>query len=244
MIPIITLKNVSVSYLQNRKGVHSVKDFILKASFISPFQKHRVLHNIDLTIKKGDSVGILGPNGSGKSTLLRTIAGIIKPDEGSVEVKVPVSPLLALGAGIEMELSGYENMRIALALSGNYSKATKVEMMEKVADFAELTKEQLRMPAKMYSTGMLARLAFSSVMTGQPELLMIDEVLAVGDRGFQKKCMARLHEIINNGATLLFISHSPSEVKAICKQGICLKEGKVIYAGDSEHAADVYNKLF
>ena len=244
MEPIITLKNVSVSYLQNRKGVHSVKDFILKASFISPFQKHRVLHNIDLTINKGDSVGILGPNGSGKSTLLRTIAGIIKPDEGSVEVKVPVSPLLALGAGIEMELSGYENMRIALALSGNYNKATKVEMMEKVADFAELTKEQLRMPTKMYSTGMLARLAFSSVMTGQPELLMIDEVLAVGDRGFQKKCMARLHEIIKNGATLLFISHSPSEVKAICKQGICLKEGKIIYSGDSEHAADVYNKLF
>ncbi|MEI6851863.1 MAG: ABC transporter ATP-binding protein [Bacteroidota bacterium] len=244
MEPIITLKNVSVSYLQNRKGVHSVKDFILKASFISPFQKHRVLHNINLTINKGDSVGILGPNGSGKSTLLRTIAGIIKPDEGSVEVKVPVSPLLALGAGIEMELSGYENMRIALALSGNYNKATKVEMMEKVADFAELTKEQLRMPTKMYSTGMLARLAFSSVMTGQPELLMIDEVLAVGDRGFQKKCMARLHEIIKNGATLLFISHSPSEVKAICKQGICLKEGKIIYSGDSEHAADVYNKLF
>jgi ABC-type polysaccharide/polyol phosphate transport system ATPase subunit len=244
MDTIFTLHNVSVSYLQNRKGVHSVKDFILKASFISPFQKHRVLHNIDLEIRKGDSVGILGPNGSGKSTLLRTIAGIIKPDEGSVVVKVPVSPLLALGAGIELELSGYENMRIALALSGNYSKATKEEMMEKVADFAELTKEQLRMPTKMYSTGMLARLAFSSVMTGQPELLMIDEVLAVGDRGFQKKCMTRLHEIIKNGATLLFISHSPSEVKAVCKQGICLKEGRIIYNGDSNKAAEVYNNLF
>jgi ABC-type polysaccharide/polyol phosphate transport system ATPase subunit len=241
---VIKLDNVSVSYLQNRKGVHSIKDFILKASFISPFQKRRVLHNINLEIHKGESVGILGPNGSGKSTLLRTIAGIIKPEIGIVDVKVPVSPLLTLGAGIELELSGYENMRIALALSGNYSKSTRVEMIEKITDFAELTKEQLKMPTKMYSTGMLARLAFSSVMTSQPELLMIDEVLAVGDKGFQKKCMNRIQEILKNGATLLFISHSPEEVKTICKRGICLKEGKVIFDGNSKKATEVYTNLF
>ena len=241
---VIKLNNVSVSYLQSRKGVHSVKDFILKASFINPFQKNKVLYDINLEVFKGDSIGILGPNGSGKSTLLRTIAGIIKPDKGTVDVKVHISPLLALGAGIELELSGYENMRIALALSGNYSKHTRVEMMENVAAFAELTREQLLRPAKMYSTGMLARLAFSCVMTAQPELLMIDEVLAVGDRGFQKKCMNRIHEIIANGATLLFISHSPDEVKEICKKGICLKEGRVIYSGKSDKAVDVYTKLF
>jgi len=241
---VIKLKDVSVSYLQNRKGLHSVKDFVLKASFISPFQKHRVLHHIDLEVKRGDSVGILGPNGTGKSTLLRTIAGIIKPDEGLVDVRVQISPLLSLGAGIELELSGYENMKIALALTGNYNKSTRAEMIEKVSDFAELTKEQLKMPAKMYSTGMLARLAFSSVMTAQPELLMIDEVLAVGDRGFQKKCKNRLHEILENGATLLFISHSPEEVKDICKRGICINEGIKIYDGSSKKAADVYSKLF
>jgi len=241
---VIKLQDVSVSYLQNRKGVHSIKDFVLKASFISPFQKHRVLHNIDLEIHKGDSVGILGPNGSGKSTLLRTIAGIIKPENGKIDVKVSISPLLSLGAGIELELSGYENMRIALALTGNYNKSTRVEMIEKVSAFAELTDEQLKMPAKMYSTGMLARLAFSSVMTSQPELLMIDEVLAVGDLGFQKKCTKRLHEILENGATLLFISHSPEEVKSICKRGICIKDGKKIFDGSSQKAADVYNKLF
>jgi lipopolysaccharide transport system ATP-binding protein len=241
---VIKLNNVSVSYLQNRKGVHSVKDFVLKAAFINPFQKHRVLHHIDLEVYKGDSIGILGPNGSGKSTLLRTIAGIIKPETGWAHVTVPISPLLALGVGIELELSGYENMRIALALSGNYNKSTRKEMIEKVSDFAELTAEQLRMPTKMYSTGMLARLSFSSVMTAQPELLMIDEVLAVGDRGFQKKCMNRIHEIIDNGATLLFISHSPNEVKEICKRGICLKDGKMIYNGNIKEAVDVYNKLF
>jgi ABC-type polysaccharide/polyol phosphate transport system ATPase subunit len=244
MDTIIKLEDVSVSYLQSRKGVHSVKDFILKASFINPFQKKQVLHHINLEIKKGDSVGILGPNGSGKSTMLRTIAGIIKPDKGKVDVKVPISPLLALGAGIEMELTGYENMRISLALSGNYRKSTRVEMMDKVADFAELTKEQLRMPTKMFSTGMLARLAFSCVMTGQPELLMIDEVLAVGDKGFQKKCMNRIHEILNNGATLLFVSHSPNEVKEICKKGICLKNGEIVFNGAANKAADVYVKMF
>jgi ABC-2 type transport system ATP-binding protein len=244
MDSIIKLDNVCASYLQNRKGVHSIKDFVLKASFISPFQKHRVLHNISLEIRRGDAVGILGPNGSGKSTLLRTIAGIIKPDSGTVEVKGRISPLLALGAGIELELSGYENMRIALALSGNYSKSTRAEMIEKISDFSELTHDQLRLPAKMYSTGMLARLAFSSVMTAQPELLMIDEVLAVGDRGFQKKCTNRLHEIIENGATLLFISHSPDEVKSICNKGICLKDGKIIFDGSSKKAAEVYNNLF
>ncbi len=241
---VIKLSDVSVSYLQSRKGVHSIKDFVLKASFINPFQKHKVLHHIDLEIFKGESVGILGPNGSGKSTLLRTIAGIIKPDKGWVNVRVPISPLLALGAGLELELSGYENMRIALALSGNYSKATRQEMIDKVSDFAELTNEQLKKPTKMYSTGMLARLAFSCVMTGQPDLLMIDEVLAVGDRGFQTKCMNRIHEILDNGTTLLFVSHSPGEVREICSRGICLKDGKMIFNGNSDEAAYVYNNLF
>jgi len=241
---VIKLRDVSVSYLQNRKGTHSVKDFILKASFISPFQKHKVLHNINLEVKRGDSMGILGPNGTGKSTLLRTIAGILKPDSGTVEVTVNISPLLTLGAGIELELTGFENMKIALALTGNYKKATRKEMLEKVRDFAELTIEQLKMPAKMYSTGMLARLAFSSVMTAQPELLMIDEVLAVGDRGFQKKCMNRIHEILDAGTTLLFISHSPDEVKEICNRGICINEGTIITDDTARKAADVYSKLF
>jgi len=241
---IVKVNNVSVSYLQNRKGVHSIKDFFVKAAFISPFKKHKVLHNIDFEIYKGDSIGVLGPNGSGKSTLMRTIAGILKPDEGWVHSRVEISPLLSLGTGIELELSGYENIRITMALTGNYNKSTQKEMVERITDFAELTDEQLRMPAKMYSTGMLARLAFSSVMTAQPELLMIDEVLAVGDIGFQKKCMNRIHEIIENGATLLFISHSPNEVKEICKKGICLKEGRMIYHGSSEGAVDAYNSLF
>lgn len=240
----IVLQNVSVSYLQNRKGIHSLKDFVLKASFVKPFVKHTVLHDISLEVEKGDSLGILGPNGSGKSTLMRTIAGIIKPDKGTVSVSVKISPILALGAGIELELSGYENIRIALALSGNYDRRHRREIIERVAEFAELSDEQLKLPAKMYSTGMLARLAFSSVITSQPELLLVDEVLAVGDKGFQKKCLNRIHEIKKNGATLLFVSHSPQEIKEVCRKGICLKDGRIIYNGSAEEAVSAYNSMF
>lgn len=240
----IKLQDVSVSYLQSRSGVTSVKDFLLKASFVKPFRKHVVLHHINLEIAKGDSVAFFGPNGCGKSTLLRTIAGIIVPDKGQVDVRIPISPLLSLGAGVEAELTGYDNIRIALVLSGYYDKKIRREMIAKIADFAELTTEQLKKPAKMFSTGMLARLTFSCAMINQPELLMIDEVLAVGDWGFQMKCQKRIHEIIDNGATLLFVSHNTDEARLLCKRGVCIIEGEIIYDGNIDEAADIYNNLF
>lgn len=240
----IKLQDVSVSYLQSRSGVSSVKDFLLKASFVKPFRKHEVLHHINLEIAKGDSIAFLGPNGCGKSTLLRTISGIIVPDKGLVDVRVPISPLLSLGAGVEVELTGYDNIRIALVLSGYYHRKTRHEMIAKIAEFAELTTEQLKKPAKMFSTGMLARLTFSCAMINQPELIMIDEVLAVGDWGFQKKCQKRIHEIIENGATLLFVSHNPKEARELCKRGVCIIEGEIIFDGNIDDAVDIYNNLF
>ncbi len=240
----IKLKDVSVSYLQSWNGVTSLKDFLMKASFLHPFRKHEVLHHIDLEIPKGDAVSLLGPNGCGKSTLLRTIAGIMKPDQGIVDVTVPVSPLLSLGAGLEMELSGYDNIRIALIMSGIYTRKNRRELIDKVAEFAELTSEQLKKPAKMFSTGMLARLMFSSVVVHQPQLLMVDEVLSVGDWGFQIKCIKRIREIIDNGATLIFVSHNPKEARQICKRGICLIDGKIVYDGNINKATEVYNGMF
>jgi ABC-type polysaccharide/polyol phosphate transport system ATPase subunit len=240
----IELKHVSISYLHNKKGIYSIKDFFTKGGFMSPFDKKVVLSDINLTVYEGQSIGILGKNGDGKSTLLRTIACIMKPDKGDCTVNVEISPLLALGVGLELELTGIENIKIYLALSRKYSKSTINYKIKEISDFSELSMEQLNLPIKMYSTGMLSRLAFSTVMATEPKLLMIDEVLAVGDKGFQEKCKKKIHEIKNSGATILFVSHNPDEVLEICDRGICLKDGKVICDGTSKEAVDVYNKLF
>lgn len=240
----IELQDVSVSYMHNRRGIYSIKDFVLKGGLFSPFEFKTVLQEINLTIYKGESLGILGRNGEGKSTLLRTIAGIIAPSKGTCQVNIPVSPLLALGAGIELELTGIENIKIYTALSGHYSKSTIAALIDQVASFSELSMEQLNMPTKMYSTGMLARLAFSSVVTSDPELMMIDEVLAVGDKGFQEKCKRRIHEIKKSGATILFVSHNPDEVKEICERGVCLEHGKISCDGTADEAINHYLNLF
>lgn len=240
----IELNNVSVSYLHNRRGIYSIKDFVLKGGLFSPFEYKPVLKNINLKINKGDAVGIVGRNGEGKSTLLRTIAGIITPTSGTCSVNIKISPLLALGAGIELELTGIENIKIYAALSGNYHKNTINKHIDTIANFSELSMEQLNTPTKMYSTGMLARLAFSSVVTSQPDLMMIDEVLAVGDKGFQEKCKKRIHEIKQAGATILFVSHNPAEILEICERGICIENGGLSYDGDSAGAVKKYENLF
>ena len=240
----IELKDVSVSYIHNKRGIYSVKDFILNGGLISPFEHKKVLNKINLRVYKGESLGILGKNGEGKSTLLRTIAGIIIPDKGICNVFIKISPLLSLGAGLELELTGLENIKIYMALSGKYEKTTIKELIDKVSDFSELSMEQLKMPVKMYSSGMLSRLAFSTVMTTDPELLMVDEILAVGDKGFQEKCKKRIYQIKNSGATIIFVSHNPDEINEICERGICLKGGEIICDGSSLEATKEYINLF
>lgn len=242
--PAIELREVYVSYLHNKRGIYSIKDFVLKGGLFSPFEQKQVLYGINLEVYKGQTLGILGRNGEGKSTLLRTIAGIIKPDSGSCTVRIEISPLLALGAGLELELTGLENIKIYMALSGRYEKQGIAALIDQVAAFSELSLEQLRMPVKMYSTGMLSRLAFSTVMATQPDLLMIDEVLAVGDKGFQEKCKRRIQQVKDNGATVLFVSHNPEEVLEVCERGICLKEGRIICDSTAQDAVKEYQQLF
>ncbi len=240
----LEINNITVSYLQSRNGFDSMKDLFLKSSFKNPFNKYVVLRNFNLQINEGETVGIFGPNGCGKSTLLRTITGIVKPDKGNVKVHIPVFPLLNLGAGIETELTGYENIVISLVMNKNYDRNTKKEMIQKVAAFSELTDSDLSKPAKMYSTGMLARLSISSVMVINPKLLLIDEVLSVGDVGFRNKCKNRIYDFIQNDSTVIFVSHIQDEVLDVCKRGICIKDGQTIFDGKAEDAAKVYNDLF
>ena len=240
----IELKDVSVCYLHNKRGIYSIKDFVTKGGLFSPFDKKQILTDINLKINKGECVGIVGRNGEGKSTLLRTIAGIIKPTQGICTVNIEMSPLLTLGAGLELELNGIENIKIYTALSGHYDKKTINDFVDSVANFSELSMEQLKQPTKMYSTGMLARLAFSSVVVTQPQLMMIDEVLAVGDKGFQEKCKKRILEIKNAGATILFVSHNSDEILELCERSICIEHGRISLDGKSEEVMKHYLNLF
>ena len=237
---LITLKDVTVSFWQNNVGVHSVKDLIVQRK--NPFKNKTILHNISLSIKKGQSIGMLGRNGCGKSTLLRTIAGIIKPQSGTVAVNGSFAPILAIGAGLEPELSGYENISLLLSLYGTQRKNTDV--VSNIKEFSELGDETLRMPVKRYSSGMVARLAFSISLANDADILIIDEVLAVGDQGFQAKCMKKIYEVKNEGKTILFVSHFPDDVEKICDSAVLLEDGIITQTGNAAYVCDKYRQLF
>jgi ABC-type polysaccharide/polyol phosphate transport system ATPase subunit len=187
-------------------------------------------------------LGILGRNGCGKSTLLRAIAGIIKPKKGKITVNGTFAPILAIGAGLELELTGYENISLLLALYGTARKNTNA--VENIKDFSELSDEVLKMPVKQYSSGMVARLAFSISLANDSDILIIDEVLAVGDQGFQAKCLEKIYKIKREGKTILFVSHFPDDVARICNKAILLEQGKLIDSGNSSDVCNHYRQLF
>lgn len=237
---IISVENVHVSFWQNNVGVHSIKDLITHRK--SPFKNKKILNNISVDVKRGDSLGILGRNGSGKSTLLRTIAGIIKPAQGKVTVNGSFAPILAIGAGLELELTGYENISLLLALYGTARKNSNA--VDQIRNFSELGDDILRMPVKQYSSGMVARLAFSISLANDSDILIIDEVLAVGDQGFQAKCMEKIYQIKAQGKTILFVSHFPDDVARICNKAILLEKGEMVNYGNSKEICDQYRQLF
>lgn len=239
---IIKIEGVNVSFWQNNVGVYSIKDLIVKRK--NPFTTKRILSDINVEIFRGQSMGIVGRNGSGKSTLLRTIAGIIKPESGTVTVNGSFAPILAIGAGLELELTGYENISMLLALYGTPNSNSKKEAIDKISEFSELTNEVLSKPVKQYSSGMVARLAFSISLANDSDILIIDEVLAVGDQGFQAKCMEKIYEIKHKGKTILFVSHFPDDVMKICDSAILLENGQITHAGNAKEICDNYKQLF
>jgi len=184
-----------------------------------------VLKNVNLSIRKGEVVGITGPNGSGKSTLLKIIAGVIYPDEGRVEVLGKITPILELGIGFNPELTALENVRLYGALIGMSRKDIE-RKIEEIFGFAELEKFR-NMKLKNYSSGMYARLAFATAIATEPEILLIDEVLAVGDTSFQKKCIAKIKELKNNGTTMVVVSHSIDLLKEVCDKIYLLRDGRI-----------------
>jgi len=206
------------------------------------FREFLALKNINFEVKRGESWGIVGSNGAGKSTLLRLICGIIAADTGSVRINGSISPMLELGAGFDPELSAGENIYLQGALLG-HSRSFMREHYNEIVEFSELA-EFLDMPIKNYSSGMQARMAFSVATVVRPEILVVDEVLAVGDAAFQRKCVTRIQEMLQSATTLLLVSHDNSIVEQLCEKALWLRKGEVVMTGNTKEVCAAYAEYY
>ena len=240
--PIITISNASIRFnlaMQKQMGLGEYFRTILKRE--RRFQEFFALKDVSWTINAGESWGIIGRNGSGKSTLLKMISGILQPYEGSVQVNGQIAPLLELGAGFDMELTGRENI-IMNALILGMSKKEISEKFDSIVEFSEL-QDFLDVPLKNYSSGMKSRLGFAVATTARADILIAGEVLSTGDRLFQQKCENRMRDLLDGGTTLLFVSHSTAAIRRMCTKVLWLDHGKIVRIGDTETVMEEYEKL-
>lgn len=236
---IISVQGVSMVFNMATEKLETLKEYFLKiAKRQLMMQEFYALRDINVEIKRGESVALIGTNGSGKSTLLKIIAGVMSPTYGSVCVDGTIAPLIELGAGFDMELTARENVFLNGAVLG-YDRKFMQEHFQNIIDFAELW-EFVDVPVKNYSSGMVARLGFSIATEVRADVLIVDEVLAVGDFRFQEKCHRRMEEMMANGTTLLFVSHSTDQVRQLCKKAVWLRKGKVEMIGDANTVCDAY----
>lgn len=237
--PIISVDNVSMRFNLAREKVDSLKEYIIKAMKGKiQFDEFWALNDVSFTVNRGDSVGLIGLNGSGKSTMLKIIARVLKPTKGSISVNGTVAPLIELGAGFDFDLTGKENIYLNGALLGR-SRKVMDEALEDIIEFSEL-RDFMDVPMKNYSSGMLSRLAFAIATAGKADILIVDEVLAVGDFRFQQKCIDRIHGMMKDGTTVLFVSHSIEQVEEICNKVVWLKSGQIHMKGDSKEICEIY----
>jgi lipopolysaccharide transport system ATP-binding protein len=196
------------------------------------------LKNVSFSVCRGHSLGICGGNGAGKSTLLSVICGLARPDRGSIEVHGRVAALLELGSGFHPDLTGAENLRLNAALLG-FTRKQANELFDSIVDFSEIG-EFINEPLRSYSSGMVLRLAFSIAINVNPDILLIDEILAVGDEAFQAKCRHRVAQLRHGGATFVCVSHSPQMLLDLCDQGLWLDHGEVILQGPMQEVIEAY----
>ena len=239
----IVVDNVSMRFNLATERVDSLKDLIIKKlKFQSvSFEEFWALRDISFTVDKGESCALIGANGSGKSTMLKIISGILAPTKGHVEVNGSIAPLIELGAGFDYELTGRENIFLNGAILG-YSKKLMLEKYDEIVDFSEL-REFIDVPVKNYSSGMVARLGFSIATMVKPDILVVDEILAVGDQAFQDKCHKRLEDMMNGGTTVLLVSHSASDIKRICQKAVWIDRSNLRFVGSVDDALQLYNGL-
>lgn len=240
--PAIIVDNVSMKFNLSKEKVDSLKDYIIKSIKKEiKYNEFWALQNVSFTVEKGDRVGILGLNGAGKSTLLKVIAGVFKPTEGSVTKHGKMVPLLELGAGFDQQYTGKENIYLYGAMLG-YSKKFIEEKFDEIVEFSEL-KEFIDVPIKNYSSGMKARLGFSIATLVSPDILILDEVLSVGDAKFRKKSEKKVLSMFDKGVTVLFVSHSLQQVQRLCNKAMILEKGKLIAYGDIDEISEKYEKM-
>jgi ABC-2 type transport system ATP-binding protein/lipopolysaccharide transport system ATP-binding protein len=237
----ISVDHVSMRFNLAREKVDSLKEYIIKAfKGKMQYDEFWALKDVSFDIMPGDSVGLIGLNGSGKSTMLKVIARVLKPTKGSVTVRGSVAPLIELGAGFDFDLTGKENIFLNGALLGRSRKEMNA-VLEDIIEFSEL-RDFMDVPMKNYSSGMLSRLAFAIATSGKADILIVDEVLAVGDFRFQQKCIDRIQGMMNEGTTVLFVSHSIEQVEAICNKVAWIKSGELHMFGDAKEICEIYKQ--
>jgi len=236
----VEIKNVSMRFNLARERVDNIKEWVVRKlrGNSASIDEFWALKDITFNIPKGDSFALVGSNGSGKSTLLKIISGILSPTNGSVTVNGSIAPLIELGAGFDLELTGRENIFLNGAVLGHSSKLM-LEKYDEIIDFSEL-KDFEDVPVKNYSSGMLARLGFSIATIVKPDILIVDEILAVGDQAFQAKCHKRMEDMMSGGTTVILVSHSEYDVKRVCRHAAWIEKSRLQILGETDEVLDLY----
>lgn len=239
--PIIELNGVTMRFNLAKEKTDTVKEFIVKLiQGKLHFDEFYALKEISLRIGRGESIAFIGVNGSGKSTLLKIIAGVLRPSDGSIIVRGSIAPLIELGAGFDMDLTARENVYLNGAVLG-HNRHFMRQHFDEIIDFAEL-QDFVDVPVKNYSSGMVARLGFAIATIVRADILVVDEILAVGDFMFQEKCKKRMSELMTSGTTLLFVSHNESQVKELCEKAVWIDHGRIRAFGPTTDVYAQYEK--
>jgi ABC-2 type transport system ATP-binding protein len=236
---VIKVKDVGMEFNLSQQKTDNLKEYVIK--FLKRelmYQAFWALKGISFDVEQGDKVGIVGLNGAGKSTLLKLISGVMKPTEGNIKIKGKIVPLLQLGAGFDPDYTGRENIFLNGSLLG-YPKEFLESKFDEIVEFSEIG-DFIDVPLKNYSTGMKVRLGFSIATAVNPQILILDEVLSVGDANFQEKSEKRIKSLLNSNVTVLFVSHSAEQVKRICNKAIWLEKGKLVKKGPSDEICNMY----
>lgn len=240
----VELKNIEMHFNMCKEKLQSLKEYFLKLVRRQlRYEDFIALDKVTLNIEKGDVFGIVGLNGSGKSTMLKIISGILTPTKGSVVTRGTIAPLIELGAGFDMELTARENIYLNGSVLG-YSKAYMDEHFNDIVEFSEM-QDFLDTPMKNYSSGMIARIGFAIATMTVPDILIVDEILAVGDFKFQEKCERRINEMMSNGkTTVIIVSHSIDQIERLCRHCAWLEKGKLMMTGDTETVCNAYKSAY